>query len=205
MQQLNSLVNYANALRKQSHKFINKLHVILKLLHLKSYKQLKNYILKTANNYQKKISSLLSKIKSPVIASFLISKINRATNLSHTLILNSKSQLPNSGSKNQVATLITTLKNLIKNALKALKPKPKSKISVTLHYRHGWLHCKVNNNKPKIAPNKINHIFNKSVSTKKSKQSVSLALVKQQVKNLSGSIAVKSKPKIFTQFFVQIP
>ncbi len=58
---------------------MNKLHVILGLLHLKSYKQLEDYILKTANNYQEEIGSLLGKIKSPVIAGFLISKINRAT------------------------------------------------------------------------------------------------------------------------------
>lgn len=40
---------------------MNKLHVILGLLHLKSYKQLENYILKTANNYQEEIGSLLGK------------------------------------------------------------------------------------------------------------------------------------------------
>lgn len=49
---------------------MNKLHVILGLLHLKSYKQLEDYILKTANNYQEEIGSLLGKIKSPVIAGF---------------------------------------------------------------------------------------------------------------------------------------
>ena len=75
-------------------------------MHLKSYKQLEDYILKTANNYQEEIGSLLGKIKSPVIAGFLISKINRATDLGHTLILNSESQLPDSGSEDQVATLI---------------------------------------------------------------------------------------------------
>ncbi|WP_097742617.1 two-component system response regulator DcuR [Escherichia coli] len=105
MQRLDGLVNYADALRERSHEFMNKLHVILGLLHLKSYKQLEDYILKTANNYQEEIGSLLGKIKSPVIAGFLISKINRATDLGHTLILNSESQLPDSGSEDQVAEL----------------------------------------------------------------------------------------------------
>ena len=70
MQRLDGLVNYADALRERSHEFMNKLHVILGLLHLKSYKQLEDYILKTANNYQEEIGSLLGKIKSPVIAGF---------------------------------------------------------------------------------------------------------------------------------------
>ncbi|EEC8119382.1 two-component system sensor histidine kinase DcuS, partial [Escherichia coli] len=165
MQRLDGLVNYADALRERSHEFMNKLHVILGLLHLKSYKQLEDYILKTANNYQEEIGSLLGKIKSPVFAGFLISKINRATDLGHTLILNSESQLPDSGSEDQVATLITTLGNLIENALEALGPEPGGEISVTLHYRHGWLHCEVNDDGPGIAPDKIDHIFDKGVST----------------------------------------
>ncbi len=42
MQRLDGLVNYADALRERSHEFMNKLHVILALLHLKSYKQLED-------------------------------------------------------------------------------------------------------------------------------------------------------------------
>lgn len=70
MQRLDGMVNYADALRERSHEFMNKLHVILGLLHLKSYKQLEAYIIKTANNYQEEIGLLLGKIKSPIIAGF---------------------------------------------------------------------------------------------------------------------------------------
>lgn len=81
MQRLDGLVNYADALRERSHEFMNKLHVILGLLHLKCYQQLEEYILKTANNYQEEIGSLLGKIKPPEIAGFLISKISRTTEI----------------------------------------------------------------------------------------------------------------------------
>lgn len=79
MQRLDGTVNYADALRERSHEFMNKLHVILGLLHLKCYQQLEEYILKTANNYREEIGSLLGKIKPPEIAGFLISKISRTT------------------------------------------------------------------------------------------------------------------------------
>lgn len=59
----------------------------------------------------------------------LISKINRATDLGHTLILNSESLLPDSGSEDRVATLITTLGNLIENALEALGRNPVAKLA----------------------------------------------------------------------------
>lgn len=205
MQRLDGMVNYADALRERSHEFMNKLHVILGLLHLKSYKQLENYILKTANNYQEEIGSLLGKIKSPVIAGFLLSKINRTSDLGHSLVISNESQLPENSNEDQVAVLITVLGNLIENALEALGQEPGGEISVSLHYRHGWLHCEVNDDGPGIAPENIEHIFEKGVSSKGTKRGVGLALVKQQVENVGGNISVESEPGIFTQFFVQLP
>ncbi|MGI3450746.1 two-component system sensor histidine kinase DcuS [Citrobacter freundii] len=205
MQRLDGMVNYADALRERSHEFMNKLHVILGLLHLKSYKQLENYILKTANNYQEEIGSLLGKIKSPVIAGFLLSKINRTSDLGHSLVISNESQLPENSNEDQVAVLITVLGNLIENALEALGQEPGGEISVSLHYRHGWLHCEVNDDGPGIAPEHIEHIFEKGVSSKGTERGVGLALVKQQVENVGGNISVESEPGIFTQFFVQLP
>ncbi len=205
MQRLDGMVNYADALRERSHEFMNKLHVILGLLHLKSYKQLENYILKTANNYQEEIGSLLGKIKSPVIAGFLLSKINRTSDSGHSLIISNESQLPENSNEDQVAVLITVLGNLIENALEALGQEPGGEISVSLHYRHGWLHCEVNDDGPGIAPEHIDHIFEKGVSSKGTERGVGLALVKQQVENVGGNISVESEPGVFTQFFVQLP
>ena len=205
MQRLDGMVNYADALRERSHEFMNKLHVILGLLHLKSYKQLENYIIKTANNYQEEIGSLLGKIKSPVIAGFLLSKINRTSDLGHTLIISNESQLPENSNEDQVTVLITVLGNLIENALEALGQEPGGEISVSLHYRHGWLHCEVNDDGPGIAPERIDHIFEKGVSSKGTERGVGLALVKQQVENVGGNISVESEPGVFTQFFVQLP
>lgn len=205
MQRLDGMVNYADALRERSHEFMNKLHVILGLLHLKSYKQLETYIIKTANNYQEEIGSLLGKIKSPVIAGFLLSKINRTSDLGHTLVISNESQLPENSNEDQVTVLITILGNLIENALEALGQEVGGEISVSLHYRHGWLHCEVNDDGPGIAPDRIDHIFEKGVSSKGSERGVGLALVKQQVESVGGNISVESEPGIFTQFFVQLP
>ncbi|WP_054179095.1 sensor histidine kinase [Trabulsiella odontotermitis] len=205
MQRLDGMVNYADSLRERSHEFMNKLHVILGLLHLKSYKQLEDYIIKMANNYQEEIGSLLDKIRSPVIAGFLLSKINRAFDAGHKLVISHDSQLPDSSDENQVTALITVLGNLIENALDALGNQPGGEISVSLHYRNGWLHCEVNDDGPGIEADRINHIFVKGVSTKGADRGVGLALVKQQVEGLSGNISVESEPGVFTQFFVQIP
>ncbi|WP_336221739.1 sensor histidine kinase [Citrobacter amalonaticus] len=205
MQRLDGMVNYADSLRERSHEFMNKLHVILGLLHLKSYKQLEEYIIKTANNYQEEIGSLLGKIKSPVIAGFLLSKINRTSDSGHKLLISHDSQLPDSGNEDQIAALITILGNLIENAIDALEGQSEGEISVSLFYRNGWLHCEVNDDGPGIEPDRIDSIFEKGVSSKGTERGVGLALVKQQVETLGGNIFVESEPGVFTQFFVQIP
>ncbi|PIF22454.1 sensor histidine kinase [Candidatus Pantoea floridensis] len=205
MQRLTGMVNYVDALRERSHEFMNKLHVILGLLHMKNYAQVEAYILKTANNYQTEIGFLLDKIKSPVIAGFLLSKINRASDCGHRLTISDASFLPDSGNEQQMAALITVIGNLIENALDALSEQVEGEIHVMLHYQNGWLTCEVSDDGPGIEAERLNTIFEKGFSTKGENRGVGLFLLKQQTENLGGSVSVESEAGIFTQFLVQLP
>lgn len=205
LQRLSGMVNYVDALRERSHEFMNKLHVILGLLHIKNYAQAESYILKTASSYQTEIGALLDKIKSPVIAGFLLSKINRASDQGHHLTLSDASFLPDSGNEQQIAVLVTVLGNLIENALDAADSEGGSDIHLLLHYQNGWLACEVSDDGPGIAAAQLSAIFEKGFSTKGENRGVGLYLLKQQAESLGGSVSVESEPGVFTQFFVQLP
>ncbi len=205
MQRLTGMVNYVDALRERSHEFMNKLHVILGLLHMKNYAQVEAYILKTANNYQTEIGFLLDKIKSPVIAGFLLSKINRASDCGHRLTISDASFLPDSGNEQQMAALITVVGNLVENALDALSEQTEGEIHVMLHYQNGWLTCEVSDDGPGIEPHHLTTIFDKGFSTKGENRGVGLFLLKQQTEHLGGGVSVESEPGVFTQFLVQLP
>lgn len=205
MQRMDGLVNYVDALRERSHEFMNKLHVILGLLHLKSYGKMEDYILKTANNYQTEIGSLLGKIKSPVIAGFLLSKMGRASDTGNQLIISDESLLADSGNEQQVAALITVLGNLIENALDAAGDQGEGEISVLLHSQNGWLTCVVSDDGPGIAEEQLEAIFARGVSSKGEQRGVGLFLARQQIESLGGKIIVESEPGVYTQFFVQLP
>ncbi|MBY4950785.1 MULTISPECIES: sensor histidine kinase [unclassified Pantoea] len=205
MQRLTGMVNYVDALRERSHEFMNKLHVILGLLHMKNYTQVESYILKTANNYQTEIGFLLDKIKSPVIAGFLLSKINRASDCGHRLTISDASFLPDSGNEQQMAALITVIGNLIENALDAMSEQVEGEIHVMLHYQNGWLTCEVSDDGPGIEADHLSTIFEKGFSTKGENRGVGLFLLQQQTENIGGSVSVESEPGVFTQFLVQLP
>ncbi|AYY08068.1 two-component system sensor histidine kinase DcuS [Enterobacter roggenkampii] len=205
MQRLDGMVNYVDALRAHTHEFMNKLHVILGLLNIKRYDKLEEYILQTAHHYQTDIGTIQSKVKSPVVAGFLLGKINRAKEAGVTLTLADESQIPDTVSEEQVAVLITALGNLIENALDAMEGQQEGEIGLLLHYQNGWLSCEVSDDGPGIDPTQLESIFTKGFSTKGENRGVGLFLARQQIQNLGGDISVESEPGVFTQFFVHIP
>jgi len=205
MQRLDGMVNYVDALRAHTHEFMNKLHVILGLLNIKRYDKLEEYILQTAHHYQTDIGTIQSKVKSPVVAGFLLGKINRAKEAGVTLTLADESQIPDTASEEQVAVLITALGNLIENALDAMEGQQEGEIGLLLHYQNGWLSCEVSDDGPGIDPTQLESIFTKGFSTKGENRGVGLFLARQQIQNLGGDISVESEPGVFTQIFVHIP
>ena len=205
LQRLDGMVNYVDALRTTSHEFMNKLHVILGLLHMKHYARLEEYVLLTANAWQSDIGTLQRNVKSPVVAGFLLSKINRARELGFSLTLSDASQVPDNPNAQQVAGLITVLGNLIENALDAMASQSGGEIGLLLHVQQGWLSAEVSDDGPGIAPEHLQTIFSKGFSTKGENRGMGLFLARQQIENLGGEIAVESEPGVFTQFFVQLP
>ncbi|MGL9760414.1 MAG: sensor histidine kinase [Symbiopectobacterium sp.] len=213
LQCLTGMSYYVDALRAQSHEFMNKLHVILGMLHLKYYSQLEDYILKTANSYQAEIGSIVRKVKSPVIAGFLLGKINQARDLGIQLSITEKSLLPETDDMDATSELITVLGNLIENAMDAMSNNAmdamsnmeNGEISVSFHHQDGRLRCIVGDDGPGITLENQHRIYEQGFSTKGSGRGIGLYLAKRSLEKVGGSIDFESEPEVYTQFFVNIP
>lgn len=200
MQRLDGMVNYVDALRAHTHEFMNKLHVILGLLNIKRYDKLEEYILQTAHHYQTDIGTIQSKVKSPVVAGFLLGKINRAKEAGVTLTLADESQIPDTASEEQVAVLITALGNLIENALDAMEGQQEGEIGLLLHYQNGWLSCEVSDDGPGIDPTQLESIFTKGFSTKVKTAALGCSLLASRFRTLAAISPSSLSPAYLPNF-----
>src|SRR5690606_24532038 len=125
---------YADALRAQTHEFMNILHVITGMIHIKEYAGLEMYLRKQTKLFQTETGSVSNIVKDPVIAGFLLSKGSYAREKQVKLSYTANTPLPVSEEPDTAHHMITILGNLIENAFDAVKNNIEKRVSVSIQY-----------------------------------------------------------------------
>ncbi|MCR8843295.1 DcuS/MalK family sensor histidine kinase [Paenibacillus sp. SC116] len=196
---------YADALRAQAHEFMNKLHVILGLVHMKEYDRLQQYVSEVANRHQEDIGLIMRQVREPVIAGFLLGKMSRARELGITLQLSETSFLPESEHSTTAHQLITIMGNLVDNAMEALSNGKGGIVRISFYEDEGMLSLKVIDNGLGIPEHIRPHIFELCFSTKGEDRGYGLHLVQQCVAQACGTLEVESTSNIGTSIAITIP
>lgn len=205
IQRITGMSHYADALRGQTHEFMNKLHVILGLVSLRAYDQLENYIMDIADRYHADIGSLVRQIHDPVMAGFLLSKVNHAKEQGVEIDILTDPCLPESNNAHTAHELITIVGNLLENALDAMHGQIDGLIVLHFTWADDALLLEVSNNGPLIAADVAQKIFEQGFSTKGIHRGMGLYLVKQSVENMQGTIACTSTLETGTCFTARLP
>lgn len=204
-EELTGVKLYAEALRAQSHEFMNKLHVILGLVQLEKYEKLTDYIDQISDHLQNEVGYISSKIKDPALAGFILGKMSYARELGADLNFAGEGVLPEPRLPETTHELITILGNLIDNALDALKNQENKTVSVHFNYEGQALHIEVADNGPGIEKSVVNTIFLKGFSTKGKDRGIGLYLVKHSLDRLNGQLAFSTEGGKGTRFSLIIP
>lgn len=204
-EQLTGVRNYADALRAQSHEFMNKLHVILGMVHMGYYEKVENYISETVNHRKNEIGFVTKKIKDPVLAGFLIGKLSNSRESGVELTVSCEHHVPLPADSDTTHELITVVGNLIDNAIDALQNCEVKKIEVGFDYADEILTVEVKDTGMGMSEELQNQIFEKGFSTKGENRGFGLYLVAQAVKRLEGELILSSKQGKGTVFAVYIP
>jgi two-component system, CitB family, sensor histidine kinase MalK len=204
-EQLTGVQLYADALRAQAHEFMNKLHVILGMVHMKNYDQLSEYISETVDHRSNEINFVSRMMRDPVLAGFLVGKLSHAREAGVELHFSSESPVPKPQDNEMVHELITIVGNLIDNAIAAVMDCPIKKVEVVLEYADDILTIEVSDTGTGMTEEEQNKVFQKGYSTKGKNRGLGLHLVTQSINKLEGEFIISSKPGQGTEFIVYIP
>ncbi len=206
-EQLTGVTNYADALRAQTHEFMNKMHVISGLLATDNLIELKKYVKQISVNDKINLEHITNKVKDPLLSGFLIGKKSRANELQIEFSLSDESSFPASiGKIISINDIILILGNLLENSFEALRFYEGERIvNLALLTYTNELIITVENNGPAIPADALAKIFEKGYTTKGSGHGVGLSLVKERLTNINGKIDVESDKINGTVFTVEIP
>ena len=206
-EQLTGVTNYADALRAQTHEFMNKMHVINGLLATDNFKELKKYVQQISSSDEVNMEYITSRIKDPLLSGFLIGKKSRANELQLDFSLSEESFFPAELSKIiAINDIILIIGNLLENSFEALRFIDKDRIvNLAILTYEDELIITVENNGPAISGDVLAKIFKKGYTTKGSGHGVGLFLVQEKLATIGGKISVESDILDGTIFTVEIP
>jgi CitB family two-component system sensor histidine kinase MalK len=192
-EQLSGVRVYAEALRSQTHEFMNKLHVILGLIRLEEFDRLSSFITGLTGSLQDEVGHVVQRIKNPMIAGFLLARFSAAREQNVTMRLAETSLVPFCASEALAHDIVTVLGNLLENAVDAIGDGDRREILVDLDYDAGWLAITVADTGPGIRPEHLALLFERGFSTKGGDRGYGLYHAAQRVALHGGRLEVSGR------------
>jgi len=206
-EELTGAKQLVEGLRANTHEFMNKLHVILGLIELDEFEEAKKYIVNVDYLQNQIVHLIMNRIKEPKMAALLIGKLSRARELGVKMMIDESTYLEKMNDEINSNRILTVMGNMIENALDAVnekKEEPKE-ICVKIDDFNHKLVMTVTDTGVGIDEENIERIFQRGFSTKEGNRGIGLALVKETLDNIGGSIKVSSNGSEGTRFTVEIP
>lgn len=204
--QLTGFQNYATALRAQTHEFMNKMHVIMGLIDMKAYDELKNYTQEIAYNRQSEVSYITTRLGDITLSGFILGKISRSRELDIDFSLSEESDLHSDLEVPSVHDLVLIIGNIVENAFDVLKNYDGERIvSLTILDFDKEIVIVVEDSGPGMTQDTVNSLFKRGFTSKGEGHGFGLYLVKQSVDKLGGSIDIESVLNEGTTFTIRLP
>jgi len=185
---------YVEELRSQRHEFMNRLHLILGLLHTSDYAAAQEVIERVNDEYQRSLDFYMARIRDPAVVGILIGKAHQARELGVELAVSSDSSVSRPCPHRDA--VVTVLGNAVSNALEALRAAPappqRPEVRVSIREEPDRLVVEVRDNGPGVDPARAAAPFEAGVTTKGPGRGLGLAIVARLVAAAGGEVALES-------------
>nr|WP_275580244.1 DcuS/MalK family sensor histidine kinase [Bacillus mesophilus] len=206
-EQLTGVQMYVEALRAQTHEFMNKLHVILGMVNMGFYDELTGYVSHITKSHQEEIGFIVKLVQDPALAGFLLGKLSFAREMDAELHLSGDCIVPEPKDSRLTHELITIIGNLIDNSIHAVQDSNEKILNIEFQYEDNEdvLTIIVRDTGIGIPTNHLETIFMNGFSTKGNDRGTGLFLVRRSVERLKGSLIVDSELNKGTTFTISLP
>lgn len=205
-EELTGVKQIVDALRANSHEFLNKLHVILGLIHMGDLEEAQKYITTITSSQQRILGIVTGKIKDPSVAGLVLGKISRSSELGINLKIDEKTWLSKNHEGINSNTLVTIVGNLVENAMAAVMKNSGEKfVFIKIVETSTAVEIAVEDNGIGIDTEGVGKIFQRGYTTKEESKGMGLALLKESVDSLEGSVKIESIVGKGSCFTVELP
>lgn len=204
-ERITGINKYVDALRSQSHEFMNKLHVIFGLVRNRKLPELDAYLEQLMNIKQEENKSISDAILDPVVAGLMTGKCVRARELGVNIELSHVGVLPQLCGKTATHGLVAILGNLLDNAMEAVEDAPVKEVRVIFDVSPEIVTMTVEDSGFGFEVGATASIFAKGWSTKGESRGYGLWLVLKTVDSFDGAIDVSERPGGGASFQVALP
>ncbi|MEV6766045.1 sensor histidine kinase [Streptomyces sp. NPDC051105] len=210
MGELDSERGFTQALRSQAHEAANRLHTVVSLIELGRAAEAVDFATAELELAQALTDQVVAAVSEPVLAALLLGKTAQANERGVELVVSDESRLDDGLLPESLSArdLVTVLGNLIDNAVDAAQGTVRARVTVTAFAEDAELVMKVADTGAGVDPAHAELVFQRGFSTKPAGpggRGLGLALVRQAVTRLEGTLTVTEAPKGGAVFEVRLP
>lgn len=193
-EQLTGMNHILDALRANTHEFMNKLHVISGLLQIGETTQALDYINENVSEIEFGHRTVIQKIQNRTIAALILGKQNRAKELNITFSLQKESNLEPHNPFLSAKELVTIIGNLTENAFEALKNMPAPReVDLMIRSDQNGLTITVDDTGCGMSEEQIDCIYNGQYTSKGKGHGYGLRLIQEIVHSHNGFFTIESE------------
>ncbi|MER6536961.1 sensor histidine kinase [Streptomyces sp. 900105755] len=210
MGELDSERGFTQALRSQAHEAANRLHTVVSLIELGRAEEAVDFATAELELAQALTDQVVAAVSEPVLAALLLGKTAQANERGVELVVSDESRLDDGLLPESLSArdLVTVLGNLIDNAVDAAQGTVRARVTVTAYAEDAELVMRVTDTGAGVDPAHVELVFQRGFSTKPAGpggRGLGLALVRQAVVRLDGTLTVTEAPEGGAVFEVRLP
>lgn len=193
-QQLTGTNHIIEALRANTHEFLNRLHIISGLLQIGETQKAIEFISSVSSDVEDNYQSIVRQLQNRTIAALVLGKASHAREMDIQFSLRRDSTLPLHSAYLSSRELVTIVGNLVENAFEAVNGQPLRQVGLFIGEDEHGLTITVDDTGHGMTEEQIATVRARQYTTKGDGHGFGLRLIQQIVADRKGYLEIESEP-----------